>query len=175
MAYLGSWKLNDSLVITATTCRASSGEACAATSIAYRIYKDDTNAEIVPDTAMTLFDTETGLYLNRIQLAGTAGFEAGHAYTVLVKATVDGVSGMMTHHFQIEAAVSANSVVPDVGITQPAADKIWASPALGLKKLLAFVAGNIVRTSDHIYAYKDSDAATTVMTHTYAETERTVS
>ena len=175
MAYLGSWKMDDYLVITANTSRASSGAAYAATAITYRIYADDTSEEIVSDTDMTPFDSETGFYLNRVQLAATAGFVRGHCYTVLIKATVDGVAGVATHTFQIEAEVTANTVTPEVGITQNGADKVWGSAAATLKKILAYAAGNVVRTNDNVYAFKDLDASTTVMTHVYDDTNRTVS
>ena len=175
MAYLGSWKMDDYLVITANTSRASSGAAYAATTITYRIYADDTSEEIVSDANMTLFDSETGFYLNRVPLTAAAGFEKGRCYTVLIKAIVDGVAGIATHTFQIEAEVTANTVTPEVEITQSAADKVWSSAAAVLKKILAYAAGNVVRTNDNVYAFKDLDASTTVMTHTYDDTDRTVS
>jgi hypothetical protein len=99
--YLGSWAINDYLVIKANTHRLSSGAAYSASSITYRIYEDDTSTEIVSDTAMTEFDSETGFYLNKVQLLAATGFEAGKCYTVLVKATVDGVSGTKSDTFQI--------------------------------------------------------------------------
>lgn len=115
MAYLGSWKIDDYITIPAHTTRFSSGAAYDATSITFRVYEDVTNTEIVSDTAMTKFDTETGFYLNQLQLTAAAGFEKGKAYTVLIKATVDGVAGTASHTFQIEAEVDANVVSDKTG------------------------------------------------------------
>lgn len=108
--YLGSWKIDDYLTIPITTHRFSSGAAYAATTISYRIYEDNTNTEIVADTGMSNFDAETGMYLGRLALAAATGFEKGKCYTVLTKATVDGVEAIHVDTLQIEAEVDTNTV-----------------------------------------------------------------
>jgi hypothetical protein len=115
VAYLGSWKIDDYVNIPAHTHKFSTGAAFDATSITYRVYEDETNVEIVADQAMTKFDAETGFYLNRCQLTAAAGFEKGKTYTVLLKATVDGVAGTASHTFQVEAEVDSNAVSDKTG------------------------------------------------------------
>ena len=110
-AYLGSWAVDDYITITATTHRASSGAAYAATAITLRVYEDDTATEIVEDAAMTAFDSVTGLYASKIQLTAAAGFEAGKCYTALIQATVDSVTAITTHSFQIGAKTTATNMV----------------------------------------------------------------
>ncbi|MHA1410793.1 MAG: hypothetical protein ACTSQY_10890, partial [Candidatus Odinarchaeia archaeon] len=132
--YLGSWNIDDYLVIPATTHQFSTGAAYDASSITYRIYEDDTATEIITDTAMTKFDSETGFYLDKIQLTAANGFEAGKNYTVLKKATVDGVSGISVDTFQILAKTNAmlvNGVTPPTVTT--ITEDVWGDPnATGL-------------------------------------------
>jgi hypothetical protein len=117
--YLGSWDINDYVTVTATTHRFSSGAAYAATGdVHLDIYEDSTTTQIVDDTDMTAFDSVTGLYLARVQLLAATGFEAGKHYTCVIAATVDGVSGIATHNFQIQAktnvvAVDGNTATVD--------------------------------------------------------------
>ena len=229
--FLGSWKIDDYLVISANTSRFSSGVAYDASAITYRIYEDATNTEIVSDQNMTKFDSETGFYLDRVQLTAAAGFEVGKCYTVLIKATVDSVAGSVTHTFQVAAAIataadnatavwgaatktvtSCSGAVASVTAGVTVSDKtgfslatappsasdiatavwgsatrtltsfgtlvadIWGSTATNYRKLLAFCCGNASRadgTGTKTYTYKDTDNATTVMTHTYNGTDRT--
>jgi len=132
--YLGSWNIDDYLVIPATTHQFSTGAAYDASSITYRIYEDDTATEIITDTAMTKFDSETGFYLDKIQLTAANGFEAGKNYIVLKKATVDSVSGISVDTFQILAKTNAmlvNGVTPPTVTT--ITEDVWGDPnATGL-------------------------------------------
>lgn len=114
MSYLGSWKIDDYVMIPAACHRIATGAAYDATSITYRVYEDDSATEIVSDTAMSKFDGETGFYASKLQLLSATGFEKGRCYTVLIKATIDGVAVIAVHTFQIEAEVDANSVSPSV-------------------------------------------------------------
>ena len=167
--FLGTWKIDDFLVITANTSKASDGSAYDASAITYRVYEDDTNTEIISDQNMTKFDSETGFYLNKIQLTAASGFEVGKNYTVLIKATVDSISATMTHSFQVYTAPPTASDI---------ATAVWSSTATVLKKILAYCAGNGTRSSGvgtTEYVYKDTDGTTPVMTHTYDGTDRTVS
>lgn len=128
MAYLGSWKINDYVPIVANTHRFDTGAATDASSITYRIYEDETDTEIVSDTNMTKFDSNSGVYLDRCQLAAATGFEKGKCYTVLIKATVNGVAGTISHTFQIEAEASVNSMASGVvTATAIASDAITAA------------------------------------------------
>lgn len=118
MAYLGSWKINDYLPIPVTTHRFSSGAAYQPTSLTYSIYEDSGTTGIDEDVDMTPaspFDAITGLYYARRQLTAAAGFEKGKNYLVVIKATVDSVSAVATHTFQIEAEVDANIVSDKTG------------------------------------------------------------
>lgn len=109
--YLGSWKIDAYLTFTCTTHKFSTGAAFAATgNVNFRVYEDDTDTEIETDTAMTAFDGVTGLYLYKIQLDTATGYEAGKHYTILIQATVDGVSAICTHNFQVLAAVDIESL-----------------------------------------------------------------
>ena len=108
--YLGEYRIDDYVTLIATTHRFSSGAAYAPTAITYRVYEDATDVEIVADTAMTNFDTETGFYLNRIQCTAALGYEAGKTYTALIKATVDSVAAITAYTWRI--------LTPPVNVTQ---------------------------------------------------------
>jgi len=111
--YLGSWKIDDYVGIPVTTHRFSSGAAYAPSSLTYSIYEDGSTTGIDEDVSITVgspFDSITGCYYVRRQLTSAAGFEKGKNYLVVVKATVDGVSGVATHTFQIQSEVDARSV-----------------------------------------------------------------
>lgn len=111
--YLGSWKIDDYVGIPVTTHRFSSGAAYAPSSLTYSIYEDGSTTGIDEDVSITVgspFDSITGCYYVRRQLTSAAGFEKGKNYLVVVKATVDDVSGVATHTFQIQSEVDARSV-----------------------------------------------------------------
>lgn len=107
--YLGSWKINDYVPLVATVHSPTTGAASAPTSINYRIYEDDTADEIVAAAAATNFDGVTGLYYNRVQLTAAAGFEKGKNYVVMYTVVIGGITSLLTHTFQIEAEVDANT------------------------------------------------------------------
>lgn len=118
MAYLGSWKIDDYVNIPVTTHKFSTGAAFAPTVLTYSIYEDATAVGLDEDVDMTVaspFDSVVGFYLARRQLTAAAGFEKGKNYTVLIKATVDSVSAITAHTFQIEAEVDANAVSDKTG------------------------------------------------------------
>src|SRR3990172_8533252 len=108
--YIGEYRIDDYVTLIATTHRFSSGAAYAPTSITYRVYEDATDVEIVADTTMTNFDTQTGFYLNRIQCTAALGYEAGKTYTALIKATVDSVAAITAYTWRI--------LTPPVNVTQ---------------------------------------------------------
>jgi hypothetical protein len=110
--YLGSWKINDYVPLHISTHRLSTGQVYQPTSLTYSIYEDGGTTGIDEDVDMTPaspFDGVTGLYLSRRQLTAAAGFEAGKNYLVVIKATVDGVSQIKTHSFQVQACVTATT------------------------------------------------------------------
>jgi hypothetical protein len=102
--FLGTYGIDEYLAIPAVTHRFSSGVAYAPTAITYSIYEEgsatglDENVDMVPASP---FDSVTGFYYARRQLTAAAGFEANKTYVVLVKATVDSVSAIETHVFQV--------------------------------------------------------------------------
>ena len=110
--YLGEYRIDDYVTLIATTHRFSSGAVYAPTAITYRVYEDATAVEIVADTAMTNFDTETGFYLDRIQCTAVLGYEVGKTYTALIKATVDSVAAITAYTWRV--------LTPPVNVTQVA-------------------------------------------------------
>lgn len=108
--YLGEYRIDDYVTLVATTHRFSSGAAYAPTSITYRVYEDATDVEIVADTAMTNFDSQTGFYLDRIQCTAALGYETGKTYTALIKATVDSVAAITAYTWRV--------LTPPVNVTQ---------------------------------------------------------
>ena len=103
--YYGSHAIDDYLTVQ-ETLHDSSGDAVAATgAVDIWVYEDDNVTQII-DLTMDAFDSVTGLYEQKFQLTSAAGFEAGKTYTILIQATADGASGIITHMFQINAASS---------------------------------------------------------------------
>lgn len=100
--YLGEYRIGDYIDIVATGHRFSSGAAYAASPITYTIYKDASATQIVTATAMTNFDSETGLYYDRVQLTSEKGFSNSSSYMVLIKATVDSVAAIDWRTFRID-------------------------------------------------------------------------
>jgi len=117
--YLGSWKIDDYLTFTCNTHTPSTGAATDADAVpAYRVYEDETGTPVVNGDTAKLDDAgTTGFYSERIQLTAASGFEKGKSYTIYISAAVGGVTGTMSHSFQVEAEVDANvvsGVVPSV-------------------------------------------------------------
>jgi len=110
--YLGSWKIDDYLTFCCNTHDPDTGVATDADAVpTYRVYEDETATPILTGS-MALLDSAntTGFYSERIQLTAANGFEKGKCYTIYVTATVDSDAGTMSHAFQIEAEVDANTV-----------------------------------------------------------------
>jgi hypothetical protein len=110
MAYLGSWKIDDLLTFPANTHRFDTGNATDADSVAtYRIYEDETSTPILTGSMALLDSANTaGFYSEQITLSAANGFEKGKSYTIYISATVNSVTGTMSHTFQMEAEVDAN-------------------------------------------------------------------
>lgn len=112
MSYRGSWKIDDLLTFYATTHTPSTGAVTDADSVpTYRVYEDETATPILTGSMAKLDDANTtGFYSEQLTLSAANGLEKGKSYTVLISATVGGVTGTIEDNFQIEAEVSANSL-----------------------------------------------------------------
>lgn len=110
--YLGSWKIDDYLTFSCNTHDPSDGSASDADSApSYRIYEDETASPIVNgNLALLDGDNTTGFYSEQVQLTAANGFEKGKSYTIYIEATVSSTKGTMSHSFQMEAEVDANTV-----------------------------------------------------------------
>ncbi len=110
--YLGSWKIDNYLTFVCNTHTPATGAATDADAApAYRIYEDETTAPIVTGN-LALLDAAntTGFYSERIQLTAANGFEKGKTYHIYISAAVGGITGTISHEFQIEAVVDADKV-----------------------------------------------------------------
>jgi len=122
MAYLGSWKIDDALTFPANTHRFDTGAATDADAVpSYRVYEDETATAILTGN-MALLDSgnTAGFYSEQITLSAANGFEKGKCYTIYISATVNSVEGTMSHTFQMEAEVDANTVSPGVTLANGA-------------------------------------------------------
>jgi len=110
--YLGSWKIDDYLTFVCNTHKASDGAATDADAVpTYRVYEDETGTAILTGSMAKLDDANTvGFYGERIQLTAASGHEKGKSYSIYISATVSSVTGTMSHTYQIEAEVDANTV-----------------------------------------------------------------
>lgn len=109
--YYGSWKIDDNLTFTANTHDPSTAAATDADSVpAYRIYEDETGSAILNGSMALLDDANTtGFYSEQIALSAANGFEKGKSYTIYISAAVSSTTGTISHNFQIEAEVDANT------------------------------------------------------------------
>jgi len=110
--FLGIYGIDEYVAIPAVTHRFSSGAAYAPTAITYSIYEEGNTTGIAEDTDMTPaspFDSITGFYYARVQLTSGAGYENNKTYVVVVKATVDSVSAIDVHVFQIRPQQTGDS------------------------------------------------------------------
>ena len=115
--YLGSWKIDDVLTFTVNTHTPSTGAVTDADAVpTYRVYEDETGTPILTGSTAKLDDAgTTGYYSEQITLSAANGLEKGKTYTIRLSATVGGVTGAMSHTFQIEAEVDANIVSDKTG------------------------------------------------------------
>jgi len=151
MTYLGSWRIDDYLPIPVTTHKLATGEAYAPTVLTYSIYEDagttgiDENVNMTPASP---FDSVVGFYLARRQLTTAAGFEKGKNYTVLIKATVDGVSAITSHTFQIERDVFDIAIEDTITVRQ------------ALRVLLSLSAGKVTGGGTTTITFRDMNDGT---------------
>lgn len=127
--FLGSWKIDDTVVFTIVTHRVDTGAATDADSApAYRIYENETATPILTGTMALLDSTNTaGLYSEEITLSAANGFEKGKSYNIYISATVNSVTGATTRSLQIEAEVDANVVSDKTGyaLSSAGVQAIW--------------------------------------------------
>lgn len=119
MGYLGSRKINDTLVFTVDTHDpTNNGAATDADSVpTYRVYEDETATPIITGSMAKLDDANTtGFYSEQITLSAVNGLEKGKSYNIYIEATVSSIKGTISHHFQIEAEVDANTVSSNVDL-----------------------------------------------------------
>lgn len=112
MSYYGSWKINDTLVFVANTHNPTNGMATNADAVpSYHVYEDETATPILTGTMALLNNPNTiGFYSEQITLSAANGLEKGKSYNIYIRAVVSGVTGTMSHSFQMEAEVDANTV-----------------------------------------------------------------
>lgn len=124
--YLGSWKIDDAMTFTCNTHAADTGAATDADAVpAYRIYEDETGTPIVTGSMALIDDANTtGFYSEQVTLSAANGFEKGKSYSVYISAAVGSTTGTLSHTFQIEAEVDANTVsgVASANVTQIGGD-----------------------------------------------------
>lgn len=110
--FLGIYGIDEYVAIPAITHRFSSGAAYAPTAITYSIYEEGNTTGLDEDVDMTPaspFDSVVGFYYARRQLTAAAGFENNKTYVVLIKATVDSISAIETHVFQVRPQQTGDS------------------------------------------------------------------
>ena len=139
MSYMGSWKIDDLLTFTVNTHTPSTGAAADADAApSYRVYEDETATPLLTGS-MALLDTANtdGFYSEQITLSAASGFEKGKSYSIYVSAAVGGITGTISHSFQMEAEVDANVVSDKTGYALTTAeqdaivDKVWNEPRSG--------------------------------------------
>lgn len=116
--YLGSWKIDDYLTFPVNTHKFDTGVATDGDAVpTYRVYEDETATPILTGSMAKLDDANTtGFYTERIQLTAASGLEKGKCYTIYISATVNSITGTVSHTFQIEAEVDMNT---NSGISLP--------------------------------------------------------
>lgn len=117
--YLGSWKIDDVLTFACNTHTPSTGSVTDADAVpSYRVYEDETGTPILTGSTAKLDDAgTTGFYSEQITLSAANGLEKGKTYTIRLSAAVGGITGTMSHTFQMEAEVDAN-IVSDTSVAQ---------------------------------------------------------
>lgn len=117
MSYYGSHKIDDYLTFVVNTHKADTGAATDGDGVpTYRVYEDETATPIVTGSMAKLDDAgTTGFYSERIQLTAASGHEKGKSYNIYIEVTVNSIVGTVSHNYQIEAEVDANTVSGSVG------------------------------------------------------------
>lgn len=113
MASLGSWKVGDVVTFGVETFSPQTGQAQVAdTTPTYRVYKNTQTPPLVTGNFALLDSANvTGAYTAQITLASAAGFQATQTYNVYKLSVTGGITRVEKDTFQIEAAVSAQTVI----------------------------------------------------------------
>lgn len=116
MAYLGRWEIDDVVTFAANTHTPATGAATDADAVPdYRVYENETTTPILTGSMALLDGSNTiGFYSEAITLSAANGFENGKCYTIYVSATVGGITGTISHTFQVEAALATQTSVDTV-------------------------------------------------------------
>lgn len=127
--YYGSWKIDDYLTFVVNTHKASTGAATDGDGVPiFRIYEDETATPIVTGSMALLDDANTtGFYSERVQLTAGSGFGKGKSYNVYIEVTVNSIVGTISHNFQIEAEVDANTVSGTVATVTSVTNRVTAN------------------------------------------------
>lgn len=116
--HLGSWAIDDLLTFTVNTHTPATGAATDGDGVpTYRVYEDETATPIITGSMALLDDANTtGFYSEQITLSAANGLETGKSYTVYVQVIVGGVTGTMSHSFQILAEVNVTTIENRLGV-----------------------------------------------------------
>lgn len=158
--FLGIYGIDEYVNIPAVTHRFSSGAAYAPTAISYSIYEEGNATGIDEDVDMTPaspFDSVVGLYYARRQLTSAAGFEVNKTYVAVVKATVDGVSALDVHVFQVRAIAPTAVEVADA-ILKRDMSSVTGEAARSMLNALRFLRNKWVITGTTLSVKKEDDA-----------------
>lgn len=104
--YLGERKIDGTLVFPATTTNTGGTPTDADSAPTYKVIEDETSTAILTGSLAKL-GSETGVYTEQITLSVANGFEWGKSYTIIMEATVGGVSGKALHSFSIPIPAGA--------------------------------------------------------------------
>lgn len=122
MSYLGSWKTGSTIWLPlCNTHNANTGMAQNADSTgtpAYRVYYNN-STNVITSGSGSIFDStsSTGFYMFSLDLNSSV-YTKGGCYTVYAEAIIGGVKGTLSHSFQLEAEVDANSVSDSTAIKE---------------------------------------------------------
>lgn len=118
MGNLGSWAIDDYLVIPVATHDPETGVLKQPGTLSYSIYHAPNSTGVISTTGLdenvsitpgSPFDGRTGLYAVTRKLTAAAGFVSGDQYVLTVQGTVSAIPFIMTGTFQVGAKVTPSS------------------------------------------------------------------
>lgn len=186
---LGAWRIDDALTFAASVHNSTGAAVAADGSVYWRVYENETGTALLNGT-MTRIDSTNfpGTYTEAITLSAANGFEVGKQYTVAVKAGVEGVTGEMTHNFQIESfsnymadvsALATAAAVAALNDFDPTSDTVtvgtnndktgYSVSTLGANTITAGVIATDAITSDEIAASAVTEIQSGLSTLTAAQ------
>lgn len=149
--FLGRWEIDNLLTFTVNTHTPSTGAGTDADAVpSYRVYEDETGTAILTGNMAKLDDANTvGFYSEQITLSAANGFEVGKSYTVYVAAVVGGVTGTLSHSFQVGVALATAASIAALNNLSAAA--VWAYATRTLTQTAASVVAAVTGTSITVY------------------------